>query len=183
MLRKKVTRHDSSHNQRLQTRVRVIFTKSLSLSITHPIRLHTKKWAFFALVMIKICTDFLLCLSSRAILHFEHQVSPSCTALDLRLCFHWRESRAQYIDSLSWFIAFAYRDRNHDSGTHTVTLSLCQIPVKRFKLFRFETNPKIILQNIMQIRKPNHVEIQIPVTVISVSPCGDVFIPHTTLNS
>jgi len=53
---------------------------------------------------------------------------------------------------LSWFhVVFAYRD--HGSGPHAITLSLFQIPVKWFKFFRFRSNPKIILQNIMQIRK------------------------------
>jgi len=40
---------DSSRNQMLETRVRVIFTKYLSLSWTNPVGLHTKKWVFFAL--------------------------------------------------------------------------------------------------------------------------------------
>jgi len=35
----------------------------------------------------------------------------------------------------------------------------------------------------MQTRKPNLVLIQIPATVISISPCGDVLTPHTTLSS
>jgi len=33
--------------------------------------------------------------------------------------------------------------------------SLFQIPVKWFNFFRFKSNPKTILQNIMQIRKPS----------------------------
>jgi len=38
-------------------------------------------------------------------------------------------SRAQYIDTLSWFnVVFAYRD--HGSEPHTVTLSRFQIPAK-----------------------------------------------------
>jgi len=57
-------------------------------------------------------------------------------------------------DTLSWFnVVFAYRD--HGRGPHTVIMSLFQIPVKWCKLFRFKSNPKTILQNIMQMRKPN----------------------------
>jgi len=63
-------------------------------------------------------------------------------------------SRAQHIDTLSWFnVVFAYRD--HGSGPDTVTLSLFQIPVTSFKFFRYKSKPKIILQNIMQTQKPN----------------------------
>jgi len=64
---------DSSHSQWLETRVRVIFTKSLSSWLTNPLRVHLKKWAFFASVMIKIGTNFLFCLSSRSMLHFKDQ--------------------------------------------------------------------------------------------------------------
>jgi len=95
----------SSHIQWLETRVRVIFTKSLSSWWTNPVRLHTKKWAFFASVMIKTGVYFLFCLSSCAMLHFKDQVSTTCIKEDLRLCFHWGVSRAQYIDTLSWFKA------------------------------------------------------------------------------
>ena len=42
-------RLDSSHSQWLVTRVRVVFTKSLNSWWTNPLRLHTKKWAFFLL--------------------------------------------------------------------------------------------------------------------------------------
>jgi len=37
--------------------------------------------------MIKIGTNFLFYLSSRAMLLFEHQHSPTCIDVDLRLCF------------------------------------------------------------------------------------------------
>ena len=88
-------------------------------------------------------------------------------------------NRAQYIDTLSWFnVVFACRD--HCSGPHTVTLSHFQIPIKWFKFFRFKSNPKIILQNMMQIRKPNLFQIQISATVIKLSPCGDVITDCTT---
>jgi len=57
---------DSSHSQWLETRVRVIFSKSLSTWWTNPVRLHTKKWGFFASVMIKFgeifCFDCLVVL-------------------------------------------------------------------------------------------------------------------------
>jgi len=136
------------------TRVRVIFTKYLRSWRTNPVRLHTKKWEFFASVMIKIGGNFLFSLSSVSMLHFKDQVSPTYIEGDLRLCFHWGVSRAQYSDTLSWFnVVFAYRD--HGRGPHTVTLSLFQIPVKWFKFFRFKSKPKTILQNIMQMRKPN----------------------------
>jgi len=56
---------------------------------------------------------------------------PTCTEVDLRLCFSLRASRAQYIDILSGYnVVFAYRD--HGSRPHTATLSLFQIPVKWF---------------------------------------------------
>jgi len=51
--------------------------------------------------MIKIGGNFLFCLSSRAMLNFKDQVSPTCIEEDLRLCFHWGVSRTQYIDTLS----------------------------------------------------------------------------------
>jgi len=123
------------------TRVRVIFTKSRSVWRTNPVCLHTKKWAFFASVMIKIGANFLFWLSRRAMPHFKDQVSPTCIEVDLRLHFHC--SREQYIDTLSWFnVVFAYRD--HRSGSHTIALILFQIPAKWFKIFRFKSNPKII---------------------------------------
>ena len=151
-LRKMVTRLESQSMTR--DRVRVIFAKSLSSWWTNPVGLHTKKWAFFASVMIKIGENFLFCLSSRAMLHFKDQVSPTCLEGDLRHCFHWGVSRAQYIDILSWFnVVFAYCD--HGSGPHSVTLSHFQIPVKWCKFFRFKSKPKTILKNIMQIRKLN----------------------------
>ena len=59
---------DSSHVFHRMTRVRVIFTISLSSWWTNPARLHTKKWGFFASVMIKIGGNFLSWLSSCAML-------------------------------------------------------------------------------------------------------------------
>ena len=59
------------------TRVRVVFAKSLSSWCTKQVRLHTKKWGLFALVMIKVGGNFLFCLSSRATLHFKDQGSPT----------------------------------------------------------------------------------------------------------
>ena len=145
---------DSSHSQWLATRVRVIFTISLSSWWTNPVRLHTKKWAFYASVMIKIGANFLFCLSSCGMLYFKDEVFLPCLEVDLRLCFHWGVSRTQYIDNLSWFnLAFAYRD--HGSGPHTLTLSLFQIPVKWLKFSGFKSKPKTILQNLLQMRKPH----------------------------
>ena len=88
-LRKIVTRFKSRFSQNDLTRVRIIFTKSLSSWWTNPVPLHTKKWALFAWVMIKMGENFLFWLSSRAVLHFKDQVSPTCKEVDLRLCFHW----------------------------------------------------------------------------------------------
>jgi len=134
---------DSSHSQWLETRVRVIFTISLSSWWTNPVRLHTKKWGFYASVMVNIGANFLFCLSSCAMLHFKDQVSSTCVDVDLRLCFHCGVSRPQYMDTLSWFnVVFAYRDRG--SGPHTVTLSLFQIPVKWLKFSKFASKPKTI---------------------------------------
>jgi len=98
----------SSHSQWLQTRVRGIFTKALSSWWTNPIHLHTKKWPLFALLMILreifcfACLVVLCCI-------FKYQVSPTFLEADLRLRFHCGVSRAQYIDTLSWFnVVFAY---------------------------------------------------------------------------
>jgi len=96
----KMTRLESQS----MTRIRVIFTISLSSWWTNPVRLHTKKWAFFASMMIKIGANFLFCLSSFAMLHFKDQVSPPCVEVDLWLCFHGEVSRAQCIDTLSWYL-------------------------------------------------------------------------------
>jgi len=129
-----------------KTRVRVLFTISLSSWWTNSVRLHTKKWAFYASVMINIGANFLFCLFSCAMLHFKDQVSPPCVEVDLRLCFHWEVGRAQYIGTLSWFnVVLAYRD--HGSGPHTVTLSLFQKPVKWLKLSGLKSKQKTILQN------------------------------------
>ena len=150
----RMTRIDSSHSQWLGTRVKVIFTKFLSFWWANPVSLHTKKWAFSASVMIKIRRNFLFWLSSLAMLQFKDQTSPTCMDVDLRLRFHWGVSRAQYIDTLSWFnVEFTCRD--HDSGPPIVNFNHLQIPVKWFKFFRFKSNPKATLQNITEMRKPN----------------------------
>jgi len=132
------------------------FYKISEFLMNKPSSFAQKKWAFFASVMIKIGANFLFCLSGHAILHFNEQVSPTCTEEDLTLCFHWGVSRAQYIDTLSWFnVVFACHD--HAGGPHTVTLSLLQIPAKWFKFFRFKSKPKtiVLFQNKMPRRKPN----------------------------
>ena len=171
-----MTRLESRSSQNGSTRVTVndsrleseSFLHNLSFWRTNPSRLRTKKWASFASVMIKIGGNFPFCLSSRAMLHFKDQVSPTCMEEDPRPCLHWGASRAQYIDNLSWFnVVFAYRD--HGSGSHTVNLRLFLIPVNWFKFFRFKSKPKTILRNIMQMRKPNLVWILIPATVVSLS--------------
>jgi len=53
---------------------------------TNPVGLYTKKWSFFASVMLKIGANFLFWLSSRAMLPCKNQVSPTCTEVDLWLC-------------------------------------------------------------------------------------------------
>jgi len=45
-----------------------------------------KEISIFASVMIKIGANFMFCLSSRAMLHFKDQVSPTCIEEDLGLC-------------------------------------------------------------------------------------------------
>ena len=138
----KMTRLESQS----MTRVRVIFTISLSSWWTNPIRLYTKKWAFYTSVINKICGNFLFCLSSCAMPHFKDQVSPPGIEVDLRLCFHWRVSRTQYIDTLSWFnVVFAYCDRG--SGPHTSVEQIGDFcnrnPVQNFRWEIRSTCPNI----------------------------------------
>jgi len=75
--------------------------------------------------MTKIGGNFLFCLSSRSMLHFKDQMSPTCTEVDLRLFFDWRVSRAQYIDNLSWFNAVLDND-DPGSWSHTMTWVFCR---------------------------------------------------------
>ena len=151
-LRKLVTRPESRFSQNDSTRVTIndwrleseSFYKISEFLMDNPVRLHTKKWAFFASVMVKTGANFLFWLSTDAMLYFKDQVSPSCTEVDLRFCFHGAISRTEFIDILSQFIVvFAYCD--HGNGPHTVTLSLYHIPVKWFKFFRFIAHPEIRL--------------------------------------
>ena len=155
-LRKMVTRLASHFSQNHSSHSQWLESESLLQNLyvpdwTNTVRLHTRKYALFASVMIKIGVKFMFCLSTRAMLHFKDQVSPTCIEED----FAFTEGSAGHnIDISSWFIVvFAYRD--HGSGPHTVTLSLFQIAVRWFKFFRFKSKPKTILQSIMQIRKPN----------------------------
>ena len=70
------------------------------------------------------------------------------TLLSLRgqqVTIYWHLILVKCSICISWSWQWAY----------TVTLSLFQIPVKWFKFFRFKSKPKITLQKIMQIRKPN----------------------------
>ena len=113
-----------------------------SFWLTNPVCLHTNKWSFFGLVMIKIGANFLFRLSSRVMLYPYGQVFITCTKVDLRFAFHWGARRAQYrpIDTSSWSNqVFAY----HDNGSrpHTVTLSLFH--VTWLKLFKYKSNAKI----------------------------------------
>jgi len=184
--------HDSSHffhrmirlESQLMTRCssQSHFYK-ISESLTdRPSSFAHREMSIFASVIIKIGANVLFRLSSRLMLPFQDHVSQLSQRYTWDFALHWGGSRAQYIDTLSWFDeVFAYRD--HGSGPHSVTLSLFHIPVKWFKFFKLKSNPKIILQNIMQIRKLNLVEIEIPVTVVSISPCGDEITPHITFNS
>ena len=57
---------DSSHNQWRETRVRAIFTKSLSLRWASPVRLHIKKWEFVVWMMFKIGASVRIWLSGGA---------------------------------------------------------------------------------------------------------------------
>ena len=109
-LRKIVTRLESRFSQNDSTTVTVNDSRLESESFLQNLWvpdgqtqfvLHTKKWSLFASVMIKFEGKFLFCLSSRGMLHFKDQVSPTCIEGDLRLCFHWGVSRAHYIDTLS----------------------------------------------------------------------------------
>jgi len=98
-----------------------------------------QRWSRLAEIFCFACLVVLRC-----ILRIK---CPQLAEGDLTLCFHWGVSRAQYIGNLSWFNAvFTYRD--HGSGSHTVTLSLFQIPVMWFKFFRLKSKPKTILQYI-----------------------------------
>jgi len=75
---------ESSHNQWLESES---FLQNLSLWWANTVCLHTNKWAFFALVILNIGANFLFPLSSRAMLPFKVQVSPTITETDLRFCF------------------------------------------------------------------------------------------------
>ena len=101
-------RNDSTrvtiNDSRFESRVNC--TKSLSLWWTNPVRLHTNKWAFFSLVMIKICANFLFWLPSRAVLPFKDHVSPTCTEIDLpETVFYWGTKSTSYC----YFESFLYK--------------------------------------------------------------------------
>jgi len=68
--------------------------------------------------MIKIGEIYLFSLSSRVMLHFKDQVSSTCIEADLRFCFNGGVSRAQYVDTSSWFNVVAYM------RLHVVTLAV-----------------------------------------------------------
>jgi len=70
-----------------------------------------------------------------------------------QVCYEWVcYERGLLWTGLFWMGTFVYRD--HGRGHHTDTFNLFQIPEKWLKFFRFKSNPKIKLQNIMQTRKP-----------------------------
>jgi len=125
------------------------FYKIFEILMDKPSLFAHKEMSIFASVMIKIDGNFLFCLSSRAMLHYKGQVSPTCIEGDLRLCFHWGVSREQYTDTLSWWYL------------HILIMALVLIlwpfpdTSKVIQVCQFKSKPKIILQNIMQIQKPN----------------------------
>jgi len=108
MLRKMVTRLESRFSQNDSTRVTTndsslnYFYKISEFLMDKPTSFACNEMSIFS-VMIKIGANFLFCLSSRSALHCKDQVSPTWTEGDLRLFFHWRVSRAHYIDTLSCF--------------------------------------------------------------------------------
>ena len=163
-LRKMVTRLESHFSQNDLTRVSVIFAKSQSLWSTNPVSLHTKKWSFFGPVVIKIAANFLFWLSSRVILYPKGQVFITCTEADLRFAYHWG-AEGHNIDLLT---------HHHDSIRYLLIVIVavgCMLLLWVFSRWSdssyMNTNPRKNIQlNIMHI--------QIPVTVISLSPCCDV---------
>jgi len=151
------------------------FLMDKSSSIAH------KEMSIFASVMIKIVANFLFWLSGRAMLHFKDQVSLTCTEADLRLCFNWRVSRAQYVDTLSRFnVAFAYRD--HAIGLILWLWIFCRYQ-QSISSFSDSNSVQKLIANYGANTKtefsfnPNFCQ------CFRQSACGDVIAPHTTLNT
>jgi len=82
----RMTRPDSSHNEWLESSN---FYKISETLMDKPSSFAHKETSIFASVIIKIGANFPFWLSSRAMLHFQDQVSPTCAEVDPRLCFHW----------------------------------------------------------------------------------------------
>jgi len=76
-MRTMVTRLNSRFSQNESTWVRVIFAKSLTVWLTNPVCLKTKKWTLFTSVMIKIGAFFVFLLSGRYMLHFKDENVPN----------------------------------------------------------------------------------------------------------
>ena len=121
---------DPSNSQWLETRVRLIFTKSLELLMDNPHFVCTKRnkhillqwWSRLAEIFCFACVVVLCCIWRI-----------KCPQLRWRETwdFAFTEVSAEHnilTGTLTWFNAvFAYRD--HGSGRHIVTSSLFQIPV------------------------------------------------------
>jgi len=96
-LRTMVTPHESIHFFPKMTRLRSeSFFQNLWASDGQTLFVCTqrnKTNSIFASGMIKIDTNLVCWLSSRAMLHFEDQIFPPCTEVDLRLCFSLRDQK------------------------------------------------------------------------------------------
>ena len=126
-LRKMVTRLKSSHvfhrMTRLEsqsiTRVRAIFTKSLSSWWTNPLRVHLKKWAFLLQWWSRLAQIF--CFTCLVVLYYILWIKrPNMHRGRPETLFHWRVSRAQNIDTLSWFNS-VFEHCYPGNRSHTVT--------------------------------------------------------------
>jgi len=91
---------ESSHNQWVVTRVSHFYKISEPL-MDKPSWFAHKKWEFFASEMIKIGDNFLFWLSSRAVLYFKDQVSPTCTEVDLKGLLSFRGQQRCWTWSVS----------------------------------------------------------------------------------
>jgi len=127
---------ESSQSKWLETRVRVILTKSLSSSWTNPVGLPTKKWAFFHSVIIKIDANLLFCLSSRSMLYFRHQVSRTSTegAPETLLSLSGQQGTTHYMTPYHGSIQYLHN-----------VITAVDLKLWFWVLFfRFKANPKTI---------------------------------------
>jgi len=100
------------------------------------------QWSFFASVMFKIGAKCLFWLSSCAVLPFKNEVFHLEQNYAWDFAFHCWANWAQYTDILSKFNAvFAYREDG--SRPHTVTVSLFQMAVYWFRIFKFKSIQKL----------------------------------------